>query len=181
MARILIADDQPIVRAAIVKVIAGSGEDWEVCGVVDNGESAIEETVRLKPDLVILDLRMPRRNGISAGREIRKIFPEVPVLIYTWADAAVTEGVVRDAGLQGVVEKSNGGAILMAIRDVLAGKTVFSSGSTAADVRAPVLEDSTPATAQPSQDVATREAVPEQAIDARSEETATQPPVEPET
>ncbi|MGH9737683.1 MAG: response regulator [Candidatus Acidiferrales bacterium] len=126
MVHILIADDQAIVRSAIERLINKSGEDWEICGAVDNGQAAVEIAASLKPDLVILDVRMSKLNGISAGRAIREILPGTPVLIYTWLDPAAAEGAVRDAGLQGVVQKSDGRAILRAIRDVLAGKTVFS-------------------------------------------------------
>ncbi len=116
-----------MVRSAIERLINKSGEDWEICGAVDNGEAAVEVAASLKPDLVILDVRMPKLNGISAGRAIREILPGTPVLIYTWLDPAAAEGAVQDAGLQGVVQKSDGRAILRAIRDILAGKTAFSA------------------------------------------------------
>lgn len=129
MVRILIADDQEIIRSAIARLIRKSGEDWEICGAVDNGQAAIEQAACLKPDLVILDFRMPELDGISAGRALREILPNTPILIYTWLDASAIEGAVREAGLQAVVQKSDGGAILWAIRDVLAGKDVFESQS----------------------------------------------------
>ncbi|MGA9884899.1 MAG: response regulator transcription factor [Candidatus Acidiferrales bacterium] len=130
---ILVADDQGMVRSAIERLISRSGEDWEICGAVDNGRAAVEAAASLKPDLVILDVRMPKLNGISAGQAIREMLPGTPVLIYTWLDPSVAEGAVRDAGLQGVVQKSDGRAILRAIRDILAGKTAFSAQTSAGE------------------------------------------------
>jgi DNA-binding NarL/FixJ family response regulator len=129
MTRILIADDQPIVRSALGNLIGRAGEDWQLCGAADNGRAAVEQAVALKPDLVVLDMRMPQMDGISAGRAIRAILPGTPVLIYTLFDAEELERTVREAGLQGVVQKSKGAAILQAIRDALSGKPISGSGN----------------------------------------------------
>lgn len=152
MARILIADDQPIVRKALAELIRKSGESWEVCAQADNGAAAVEQAIRWTPDLVILDLRMPQRNGISAGHAIRERLPGTPVLIWTWLDVFAMEGPVREAGLQGIVQKSDGAAILLAIRDALASKTVFPGHRPGAQAASPTF------TAIPSATVA--EALP---------------------
>jgi DNA-binding NarL/FixJ family response regulator len=133
MTRILIADDQPIIRTALGNLIGKSGEDWQLCGVADNGRAAVEQAAALKPDLVVLDMRMPQMDGIAAGRAIRAILPSTPVLIYTLFDAASLERTAREAGLQGVVQKSRGAEILQAIREALRGNTVFGTGTTAKD------------------------------------------------
>ena len=130
MTRILIADDQPDVRAALGHLIGKADENWQLCGAAENGRAAVEQAAALKPDLVVLDMRMPQMDGISAGRAIRAILPSTPVLIYTLFEAAALERSVREAGLQGVVQKSKGIAILQAIRDALSGKTISNGAAT---------------------------------------------------
>lgn len=146
MTRILIADDQPMIRTALSQLISRAGEDWELCGAADNGRAAVEQATELKPDLVVLDMQMPQMDGISAGRAIRASFSEMPILIYTMFDAAALEPAARQAGLQGVVQKSKGAEILHAIRDVLSGKIVFSGAATAEEV--PQRPASDPASTQ---------------------------------
>jgi DNA-binding NarL/FixJ family response regulator len=131
MPRILIADDQPIVRTALGNLLGRAREDWQLCGAADNGRAAVDQAAALKPDLVVLDMQMPQRDGISAGRAIRALLPGTAVLIYTMFDAAALEPAVREAGLQGVVQKSKGAEILGAIREALSGKTVFADATTA--------------------------------------------------
>jgi DNA-binding NarL/FixJ family response regulator len=135
MPRILIADDQPIVRAALGNLIGRARQDWQLCGAAENGRAAVEQAAALKPDLVVLDMQMPQMDGISAGRAIRAILPDTPVLIYTMFDAATLAPAVRQAGLQGVVQKSKGVEILRAIREALSGETVFADAATADQVR----------------------------------------------
>ena len=66
MARILIADDSAASRQALRSLLRGNG--WEVCGEAEDGLSAVEKAAILKPDLVILDYRMPNLNGLQAGQ-----------------------------------------------------------------------------------------------------------------
>lgn len=134
MPRILIADDQPIVRTALGNLIGRAREDWQLCGAADNGRAAVDQAAALKPDLVVLDMQMPQMDGISAGRAIRALLPGTAVLIYTMFDAAALEPAVREAGLQGVVQKSKGAEIIGAIREALSGKTVFADTTTAEEV-----------------------------------------------
>jgi DNA-binding NarL/FixJ family response regulator len=104
--RILVADDHPIFRFGLCSLL-GSHEGWEVCGEAADGKQAIEKCRQLKPDLVILDICMPRLNGVDAARQILKDNPAQRILVLTSVDS---EQVVRDcleAGVRGWV-KSDG-------------------------------------------------------------------------
>jgi DNA-binding NarL/FixJ family response regulator len=105
--RILVADDHPIFRFGLCSLL-GSHESWEVCGEAADGREAIEKCRQLKPDLLILDICMPRLNGVDAARQILKDNPAQRILVLTSVDS---EQVVRDcleAGVRGWVFKSDG-------------------------------------------------------------------------
>lgn len=80
--RILIVDDQPIVCEGL-NTILQLEEDFEVTGVCHNGQEALDLCGRLKPDIVLMDARMPVINGIAATKEISRLFPDTKVLILT--------------------------------------------------------------------------------------------------
>lgn len=125
--RILIADDHDLLRGAVAELLRKTGDGWEICGEVANGQAAIETAGALKPDLVILDLIMPRRDGISAGRAIREMLPNAPLLLYTIMASPSLEADARRAGFHAVVHKANAAALVSAIRAALASRG-FSSG-----------------------------------------------------
>ncbi len=84
--RLLICDDQDIVCEGLRAMLAPVPQ-IEVVGVAKNGTEAVDQTRRLQPDLVLMDLKMPRMNGIQATRAIREQFPDVRVLVLTTYDA----------------------------------------------------------------------------------------------
>lgn len=120
--RILIADDSEQVRSAMSFLIRGLG--FEVCGAVGDGEAVIEKAIELKPDLLILDVAMPKRDGWSAGTEIRAFLPNTPILLYTLLPSFFIEGRARELGFQGVVEKTNPTGLIAAIRSALTSRPV---------------------------------------------------------
>jgi DNA-binding NarL/FixJ family response regulator len=84
--RVLIADDHPLVRAGIASLLAGS-DDIEVVGEAADGIEAVEAVLRLQPDLVLMDLSMPRMDGCAATRRIHDSHPEVRVVaLSSYAD-----------------------------------------------------------------------------------------------
>jgi DNA-binding NarL/FixJ family response regulator len=125
--RILVADDQPIFRFGLCSLL-GSREGWEVCGEVADGREAVEQCVKLKPDLLILDICMPKLNGLDAARQILKHNPAQVILVLTAVDS---EQIVRDcleAGVRGWVFKRDGTADLMtAVEALQRQKSIFSS------------------------------------------------------
>ena len=95
---VLLADDHDLVRAGLKSALRGH-EDFSVVGEARDGNEAVREAKRLRPELVVLDVRMPRLNGIEACREIRSEVPEANVLMLTsFADEkAVMAAIVAGA------------------------------------------------------------------------------------
>jgi DNA-binding NarL/FixJ family response regulator len=124
--RILIVDDHEIVREGLRSHLARSRPDWDICGEATDGEQAIELTRELKPDLVILDITMPRMSGLEASSRMRKQGVTIPVLIFTTHDSERLAAEVRQAGAQGYVLKSQAVRhLVQAIDTILAGGTFF--------------------------------------------------------
>ena len=80
-ARVLIVDDHPLTREALSSLLGVHG--FEVCGCASDGEQAIGEAARLRPDLVLLDLSMPGLDGLSALPRLREAAPEAEVVVLT--------------------------------------------------------------------------------------------------
>ena len=100
---IFIVDDNSDIRAGIRRQLELSG--FDVCGEAHDGLDAIDKLSRAKPDLIILDMSMPRMNGVDAARELKYICPNVPVILYT-AYADVFRGrQVLPEGISEVVAK----------------------------------------------------------------------------
>ena len=120
--RILIADDHYIVRMGLVALM-NTEPDMEVVAEAADGVQAVELFRKHHPDLAVLDMRMPVRNGIETTREIRTTFPTAKVLILTAFDGGEDIHKALQAGAQGYVLKSSTGEKLIpAIRAVAAGQ-----------------------------------------------------------
>ena len=78
--RILIADDHDLMRRGIKEMLQ-SHAGWEICSEARNGRAAVAAAGKLKPDIAILDIRMPDLNGLEAARRIRKESPNTEILI----------------------------------------------------------------------------------------------------
>ena len=119
------ADDHPIFRLGL-RSLLNSHEGWEVCGEATDGQDAVRECWKLKPDLLILDICMPRLNGVDAARQILKSNPAQRILVVTDVNS---EQVLRDclkAGVQGWVFKSDGNEDLTAaVEKLQRHKTAF--------------------------------------------------------
>lgn len=86
--------------------------DFEVCGVAEDGAEALIKAQELRPDLIILDLAMPVMNGLEGARQIGKILPNIPILLYTLTDSPQVRREALHAGIRQVVSKSAGTALL---------------------------------------------------------------------
>src|SRR5690348_2573696 len=80
--RILLADDHTILRAGL-KMMLNAQPDMEVVGEAQDGRQALQEALRLRPDIILMDITMPDMNGIEATRQIKRQIPDVKVLILT--------------------------------------------------------------------------------------------------
>jgi DNA-binding NarL/FixJ family response regulator len=139
--RILIADDNALVRTAMGETLQGVAAELEIVEA-ENGEEAIAQALKVKPDLVILDLAMPVIDGLRASRAIAKALPDVPILMHTLYWSAQVEFEARMAGVRKVVPKSDSRGLLSAVRDTLNSPTVEPfSVPTPADIATTSLED----------------------------------------
>jgi DNA-binding NarL/FixJ family response regulator len=125
--RILLVDDHEIVREGIRTLIARSRPDWEICGEATDGEEALEAARTLKPDVVILDITMPKMSGLEAAPQIAKLGLGCRVLMFTMHDSERLSNEVRQAEAQGLVLKSQAARdLIRAVDRLLAGGTFFS-------------------------------------------------------
>ena len=125
--RILIADDHAVVRMGLSALFSAK-PDLEVVGQAKNGAIAVNEAARTKPDVLILDLLMPKKDGVEVTREVRAACPQTRILILT--SYATSDGISRalSAGANGAIMKSAENAeLIAAIHAVAAGKTYVSS------------------------------------------------------
>jgi DNA-binding NarL/FixJ family response regulator len=104
--RILLVDDHAVVRRG-VRSLLESQEGWVVCGEATNGRDAVEQTRRLRPDVVVMDLSLPELNGLDATRQILKDAPDTEVLVLTMHHSEELARDVLQAGARGYVLKSD--------------------------------------------------------------------------
>jgi DNA-binding NarL/FixJ family response regulator len=127
-ARILLVDDHEIVREGIRTLITRSRPDWEICGEARDGEEALEAVRTLKPDVVILDITMPKMSGLEAAPRIARLGLGCRVLMFTMHDSDMLAREVRQAAAQGLVLKSQAARdLIRAVERLLHGGTFFSS------------------------------------------------------
>ena len=101
---ILIADDSVFIREALCDLFERE-EDFDVCGEAENGKEAVEKAQALHPDLILLDLSMPVMNGLDATRDLKRVMPEVPIIMYSAYSDSSTEKEARSAGVSALVSK----------------------------------------------------------------------------
>ncbi|MDQ2715686.1 MAG: response regulator transcription factor [Chloroflexota bacterium] len=123
--RLLIADDHPVVRTGLQGMFA-SQPDLELVGEASTGAEAVAHTTRLRPDVVIMDLRMAFMDGATATDQIRKLHPEIPVLVLTTYDSNADILRAIEAGATGYLLKDTPREQLFAaIRAVAQGKSAL--------------------------------------------------------
>lgn len=120
--RVLVVDDHFVVRMGLIAVV-NTEPDMEVVGQAADGADAVAKFAELKPDLVLMDLRMPGMDGIRATTEIRAKHPEARVLMLTTYDGDTDIHRAVQAGAQGyVLKNSTGDKLIPALRAVAAGQ-----------------------------------------------------------
>ena len=123
--RILIADDHAIVRMGLATLL-GAQDGFEVVGEASNGEQAVTRAIKLRPDVVVMDLVMPKKDGVAATAELHEKLPTAKCLILTSFGTAEELQDALHAGAAGILLKSTANnKLVTTIRKVAAGKTVI--------------------------------------------------------
>jgi len=125
--RVLVADDSVAIRHAVCTLLADD-PGLAVVSVAQDGVEAVEQAQAAKPDVILLDIRMPRLNGIEAARRIRAVAPQSKILFLSQYDSWAGAREVLDSGATGFVVKSDAPSDLInGIRTVCEGKMFISS------------------------------------------------------
>jgi DNA-binding NarL/FixJ family response regulator len=122
-----VVDDHAPVRQ-MIRTFLELHPDWEVCGEAADGIEAIQQAANLRPDIAVIDLDMPKLNGLEATRRIHDLIPSTRVLILTLHDVSTLPKMARDSGAQGYVLKSEAFDVLtQAIEAVDSSEKLFVS------------------------------------------------------
>jgi len=104
---ILIADDNELVRT-VIRFFLESHQGFEVCGEAADGLDAIEKAKKLKPDLIVLDLLMPRMNGVETASILKGVMPGVPIVLFTMYKDVLGNALTTAVGVSAVLSKPDG-------------------------------------------------------------------------
>ena len=123
--KILIADDHAIVRMGLTTLLAAQN-DFSVVGEASNGEQAVSRALELRPDVVIMDLVMPKKDGVAATAELKEMLPTSRCLILTSFGTAEQLQAALNSGAAGILLKSaSNSRLIAAIRTIATGKSVI--------------------------------------------------------
>ncbi len=123
--RVMIADDHPTFREGLVRVVAEQ-EDMDMVGQAENGEQAVEMAKQLGPDVAVLDVAMPKLNGIDATKAIKAAKPNTAVLIVSaYSHEPYILGAIESGASGYILKEARVWELVAAIRSVYAGETVL--------------------------------------------------------
>jgi two-component system, LytTR family, response regulator AlgR len=115
--RILVADDDGLIRKMLYNLFRDE-PGYDLCAEARNGEEAIALAKLHQPDLVILDFSMPVMNGVEAARELKKIMPNVPIVLFTLFSPSATELALGEFSVDRIVPKCEASHLMTHIRQL---------------------------------------------------------------
>jgi DNA-binding NarL/FixJ family response regulator len=125
MIRILIVDDHEHIRG-MIRALLEAEKGWQVCGEAADGRAGIDQCVLLEPNLIILDIHVPVRNGLEAAREIILLFPRMLILLLAMDGSPHFALAVMACGAQGLLVKARATEDLVtAVSALLRGERYF--------------------------------------------------------
>jgi DNA-binding NarL/FixJ family response regulator len=123
MKRLVVIEDQTAIREMLVEIL-GKGGDYVLAGESGDGQSALQVCIEARPDIVVLDARLPGLNGVDLLRRLVSRMPSLRVLVFSGHESPILIREMIEAGAQGFVEKTAG------LRDVVRGLEVVAAGGT---------------------------------------------------
>jgi DNA-binding NarL/FixJ family response regulator len=128
--RVLVVDDYEPFRRSACSML-GNGPAFQIVGEASNGVAAVRQAEELKPDLILLDIGLPKLNGLQAAREIRKLSPDSKIIFVSQESSPDVVQEALSLGALGYVAKTRAASdLLAAVEAVLEGRRFISSGLT---------------------------------------------------
>ena len=119
--RILIADDSAQIRRGLREFLQQRSA-FDICEAVD-GLDAIEKAKKQEPDVIILDLSMPRMNGLDAARVLRTEMAHVPIILFTMYSVGILSSQLKESGIRAVVSKTDATGLATCIESILGARS----------------------------------------------------------
>lgn len=124
LVRILVADDNPTVRHYLRAALEQRG-GWRVCDEAQTGGEVLQRVQRMLPDIILLDFQMPGVNGLDIGKQISRLFPDIPILMVTVHFSKQLARAAQSVGIRGACAKSEVASIVEGVDALLHHKTYF--------------------------------------------------------
>ena len=115
--RVLVADDDGIIRK-LLRDLFKDEDGYELCAEAKNGEEALALAKLYQPDLILLDFSMPVMNGVEAARELKKIMPNVPIILFTLFPPTATQLTLGEFSVDRIVPKGEVSHLMTHIRQL---------------------------------------------------------------
>ena len=129
MITIIIADDQKLFATSLKSVLENDDKELSVIGIAGNGKEAVDLAGQLKPDLILMDVRMPIMDGVEAVRIIHQRLPEIKIIMLTtYGDDEFVNQAILHGSVGYLLKDIEPQELIVSIRAVISGRVLFRSG-----------------------------------------------------